>query len=207
MINPKAKRPVVFLDRDGTLNQEVGYIFDVNQLVLVPGAAQAVFGLNSCGIACVVVTNQSGPARGLFPESHVVALNSRLVTLLNEEGSSIDAVYYCPHHVDGVVAEYAIACNCRKPKIGMIERAFNEHPEFDRTCAYMVGDQSTDIGLARNANLKAVLVKTGFGAAVHAGEFQWKVEPDFLAASIVEAAQWIVEDIRAQAYEGQLRQY
>lgn len=191
-------RPVVFLDRDGTLNVEVSYIRDVNQLILLPDAAEAVVQLNKTGVAAIVVTNQSGVARGYFDERHVQSVNHRLVELLESQGASVDGVYYCPHHKDGVVAEYAITCACRKPAVGLLERAFAELPGLNRRKAYMIGDQSTDIELARNAGITAVMVRTGFGAAVLAGHFQWKVEPDFVAGSVLEAVQWILTDLSAR---------
>src|SRR5205085_2128754 len=146
-------RPVVFLDRDGTLNHEAGYLYEIEQLQLLPGAAQAVQRLNREGIATVLVTNQSGPARGMFPESHVVNLNSRLSELLRALGAELDAMYYYPHHVEGIVPEYAIKCGCRKPEVGLLERAFTDLGNLDRKRAYMVGDQSTDIELAKNAGI------------------------------------------------------
>lgn len=195
-VTKSGKRPVVFLDRDGTLNVELGYIADLNDLVLIPGAAEAVSRLNRLGIAAVLVTNQSGPARGYYPESHVQDLNQRLARLLAQEGASLDAIYYCPHHAQGSVPEYAIACNCRKPAVGLVERAFAELAGLDRNRAYMVGDQSTDIELARNAGLKSVMVNTGFGADVMAGRFQWKVKPDYLAETVLDAVAWILADLR-----------
>ena len=192
------KRPVVFLDRDGTLNVEAGYLRNISDLVLLPGAAQALTLLNRANVAAVLVTNQSGPARGLYPEWHVQKLNDRLCALLDEGGAVLDAVYYCPHHPQGVVPEYAINCSCRKPKIGLIERAFVEHPDLDRQAAYMIGDQSTDVELARNASLKSVLVKTGYGADVLAGKFQWMVEPDFVAETLADAVSWVLAELERQ---------
>jgi D-glycero-D-manno-heptose 1,7-bisphosphate phosphatase len=192
-------RPVVFLDRDGTLNVEVSYIREIEQLVLLPDAAEAVRRLNQTGVATVVVTNQSGVARGYFSEVHVQSVNHRLSHLLEAQGATLDAIYYCPHHRDGVIAEYAISCSCRKPAVGLLERAFREVPGLDRKKAYMIGDQSTDIELARNAGITAVMVRTGFGAAVLAGQFQWKVEPDFVAGSVLEAVHWVLSDLRSDA--------
>lgn len=191
-----ARRPVVFVDRDGTLNEELGYIFNVDDLVLLPGAAEAVVRLNGAGVACIVVTNQSGPARGFYAEEHVQKLNERLARLLAEQGAVLDGVYYCPHHAEGVVEQYAIACDCRKPATGMLARAFSEHPDLDAARGYVVGDQSTDIDLARNAGLKSVLVKTGFGQAVNSGKYQWSVEPDYVADTIGQAVDWILNDLQ-----------
>jgi D-glycero-D-manno-heptose 1,7-bisphosphate phosphatase len=151
--------------------------------------------LNQKGIATVLVTNQSGPARGIFPETHVVSLNQRLAELLRENDAELNAMYYCPHHIEGVVPEYAIKCACRKPQVGLLERAFVDLANLDRERAYMVGDQSTDIELAKNACIKSVLVKTGFGEDILAGRFQWTVEPDYAARDIGEAVEWIISDL------------
>src|SRR5262245_59545788 len=105
-------RPVVFLDRDGTLNEEVGYIREVSNLVLIDGAAAAVRRLNESGVAAVLITNQTGAARGYYSEDHIRALNSRLLDLLKHESAWLDDVYYCPHLPDGVVAPYACECQC-----------------------------------------------------------------------------------------------
>jgi D-glycero-D-manno-heptose 1,7-bisphosphate phosphatase len=198
--NPESRqstRPVVFLDRDGTLNVELGYIREINQLSLLPGAVEAVELLNSKGVAAVVVTNQSGVARGLYPEAHVQKVNRHLEDLLAAGGARLDAVYYCPHHREGTVAEYAVVCDCRKPAVGLLQRAFKEMIGLDRSRAYMIGDQSTDIDLARNAGIKAVMVATGLGQAVLRGEFQWKVEPDFVAETVLDAVRWILSDLES----------
>jgi len=142
------RRPVVFLDRDGTLNEELGYIFNVDDLALLPDALKSVVDLNHAGVACIVVTNQSGPARGFYSEEHVRKLNDRLVRLLAEGGAHVDAVYYCPHHAEGVVAEYAIACECRKPKPGMILETATELG-INLTKSFMVGDRKSDIKAGR----------------------------------------------------------
>jgi D-glycero-D-manno-heptose 1,7-bisphosphate phosphatase len=194
----RSNRPVVFLDRDGTLNVEAGYIHELERLVLIEGAAAAVKSLNDAGVAAVLVTNQTGAARGYYPEQHILDLNARLVKLLEAEGAHLDAVYYCPHFEGGSVAEYSYACQCRKPEIGMVEQAFAEHSDFDRERSYVIGDKSTDVELARNCGAKGVLVKTGYGEAVIKGEYQWKVEPDFQAETIVDAVDWILVQLNLQ---------
>ncbi len=187
--------PVVFFDRDGTLNFEVGAIRDLAEMRLIPGASEAMARLNRANVICVVVTNQSGPARGYFPESHVVALNNHLIALLAAEGAVVDAIYYCPHLELGVVPEYSIICPCRKPKPGLIERAKSEIEKIDLSRGYVIGDQSTDIELAKNANLKSVLVRTGHGHAVLSGTFQWAVEPTHVADNVVSAVDWVLADL------------
>src|SRR5262249_3472176 len=104
--------------------------------------------------------------------------------------------YYCPHLPDGVVSEYVKQCDCRKPATGMVTRAFGEHPELDPKQAFVVGDKATDVELAFNCGAKAVLVRTGYGERVLAGSYQWPVKPDFEAASIVDAADWILRALR-----------
>lgn len=194
-----AQKPVVFLDRDGTLNVESGYIRNLNDLNLIEGAGEAVRKLNAAGIAAVLITNQSGAARGYYPEAHIRALNSRLVKLLKEENAYLDDVYYCPHLPDGTVEEYTKVCECRKPAVGLVELAYKEHPELDRNRSFVVGDKATDVELAINCGAKGILVETGYGKQVVAGEYQWKVTPDFQTDSIVTAVDWILESVKRSA--------
>lgn len=197
MTVPKsASRPVVFLDRDGTLNEEVGYIRNLDDLHLIAGAADAVLKLNKSQVAAVLITNQTGAARGYYSEDHIRNLNSRLVDLLSASGAHLDALYYCPHLPEATVAQYALACGCRKPEAGLVEQAFGDHPSLDRARAYVVGDKATDVELAQNCGAKGVLVTTGYGARVQSGEYQWPVKPDFECASIVEAVTWILADLK-----------
>lgn len=192
---PNALRPVVFLDRDGTLNEEIGYIRDVSKLVLIAGAAEAIKQLNTAGVATVLVTNQTGAARGYYEEDHILQLNKRLVSLLEAAGAYLDAVYYCPHLPEGVVEPYAKICVCRKPGSGMVLSAYEEHPNLDRSRSYVVGDKSTDVELAQNCGAKGVLVTTGYGKEVLAGTYQWPVQPDYTAPDIVDAVKWILADL------------
>lgn len=189
-------KPVVFLDRDGTLNVEKGYIRDVNDLVLIEGAARAVLQLNKAGIAAVLVTNQSGTARNYYPETHIIALHERLSRLLGETGAILDAIYYCPHLPEGSYVPLKQVCNCRKPAPGMVELAFQEHPEFSREKSFVIGDKVCDLELARNCKAKAILVKTGYGQesadTIRQNE---SIKPDFEAHSIVEAVDWVIEDL------------
>jgi D-glycero-D-manno-heptose 1,7-bisphosphate phosphatase len=195
-------RPVVFLDRDGTLNEEIGYIQDVSMLNLINGAAESVEKLNRANVAAVLVSNQTGAARGYYAEEHILKLNDRLINLLQARGARLDALYYCPHLETGKVPAFSIKCDCRKPQAGLIRRAYQENPDLDPKCAYVVGDKSSDIELARNCGAKGVLVKTGYGQAVTDGRYQWKVEPDYLAHNITDAVDWILKDIARQNAEG-----
>ncbi len=190
------QQPVVFLDRDGTLNVEVGYIRNLDDLVLIDGAADAVRKLNEAGVATILVTNQTGAARGYYPESHILDLNDRLLKLLAAGGARLDDVYYCPHFEDGIVAPLSCLCQCRKPSVGMVDKAYADHPQLDSTRSFVIGDKATDIELAKNCGAKGVLVTTGYGTAVLKGEYQWTVEPDYQASSIVEAVEWILEQVQ-----------
>ncbi len=189
------KKPVVFLDRDGTLNVEIGYIRKVDDLQLIEGAGQAVKKLNDKGVAAVLVTNQTGAARGYYPETHIHSLNERLIMLLKKEGAFLDDVYYCPHLEEGEVEEFSFACDCRKPARGMVDKALADHPEFDGARSFVVGDKATDVELAHNCGARGVLVKTGYGEAVLKGEYQNPVQADFEAGSIVEAVDWILKQL------------
>lgn len=184
----------VFLDRDGTLNQEVGYIRDVEALTLIPGAAQAVRRLNEAGLLAILTTNQSGVARGFYDEAHIDALHARLARLLADEaGARLDAVYYCPFHERGVVAAYCQDSPLRKPRTGMIELACEAFPQIDRARSFVVGDKPSDMAFAANAGCRGVMLKTGYGTRALAGQYQQMTHaPTAIAESIVEAVDWIL---------------
>lgn len=190
-------RPVVFLDRDGTLNEEIGYIRELSFLNLISGAAESVKKLNNANIAAILVSNQTGAARGYYDEAHIQKLNNRLIDLLQTNGAYLDGVYYCPHLEAASVKALAIKCHCRKPEPGMVEQAYKEHPDLDKSRAYVVGDKASDIALAKNCGAKGVLVRTGYGQAVSDGNYQWKVDPDYAAINIVDAITWILNDLDA----------
>lgn len=181
-------RPAVFLDRDGTINVEAGYIRELENLNLIPGAAEAIRGLNKLGIPVILATNQSGPARGYYPESWVHALHERLISLLAAEGAKLDALYYCPHLPDGTVPEYTQNCECRKPEPGMLKQAAAEH-DLDLSRSYMIGDKATDVEVGQNAGTHTVLLTSGYGTQVLEGTYQHKVNPDHVCDTLLEAWQ------------------
>ncbi len=184
----------VFLDRDGTLNVEKGYISDVDAIELYPGAAAAVRRLNDAGIPAILVTNQTGAARGYYTIEHVHALNRRVSDLLmHEAGARLDAVYFCPHFKEGIVPEFTKDCDCRKPAPGMILQARRDLPDIDLAQSFVIGDKATDITFARNAGCRGILVRTGYGEQVLAGEYQnLEVQPEKVCADIVEAVAYIL---------------
>lgn len=186
----------VFLDRDGTINEEVGYIHDPQNLRLIPGAAAAIRRLNEAGLLAILVTNQSGPARGYYPESHIHTLHARLHDLLLEEGAFLDDVYYCPHLPDGVDPRYTRVCRCRKPGTELVETAAAKHG-LDLARCYVVGDKATDVELGQNAGCRTVLLTSGYGEQVLAGTYQWQVQPDHVAPRLDAAVEWILADLEA----------
>ncbi|WP_257304141.1 D-glycero-alpha-D-manno-heptose-1,7-bisphosphate 7-phosphatase [Geothrix campi] len=181
-------RPAVFLDRDGTLNEEVDYLSDPDRLVMIPGAASAVARLNARGIPVVVVSNQSGIGRGKYGWQDFAAVMSRMGTLLALENARIDAVYASPHHEKGQ-GDYAVADHPdRKPNPGMLIRAAAEH-DLDLANSWMVGDKAIDLDAGRRAGCRVALVRTGYGSEVDGSA------ADLVAADLPEAvdrilAQW-----------------
>ena len=182
-------RPAVFLDRDGTISEEVGYLNHASRFRIFPFVAKAICNLNEAGFAVVVVTNQSGVGRGYFPETLVQTVHELMTQQLIADGARIDAIYYCPHvKTDG--------CDCRKPETGMLKLAAKEHA-LDLSRSFVVGDRFSDIELAHNANAKSILVRTGYGAGElewHAGK--WSIQPDHVAETLTEATEWILRQPR-----------
>jgi D-glycero-D-manno-heptose 1,7-bisphosphate phosphatase len=188
-------RAAVFLDRDGVLNVEAGYLHQLADLRLVSGAAQAVRQLNDRHLFCCLVSNQSGPARGYYPDRHVQALHQRLCQLLDAEaGAKLDALYYCPHlspPEGGTEPEFTRWTTWRKPNTGMLVAAAWDH-DLDLPQSFMVGDKATDIDLAHNAGCTGILVQTGFGDRVLSGDYQHHTQPDYVAQDLADAVAWIL---------------
>jgi D-glycero-D-manno-heptose 1,7-bisphosphate phosphatase len=182
----------VFLDRDGTVNEEVGYLTDLSKLRLIPGAGAAIKRLNHAGYKVILVTNQSGVARGYFPESLVHEAHTYLANMLREEGAVLDGIYYCPHHPTAGNSNYTMACDCRKPGTGLIDQARRDF-DIDINHSFMVGDKWTDIELAQRAGVRAILVTSGFAPDAPGNKRpNHVVAPDYTAHSITEAVEWII---------------
>jgi D-glycero-D-manno-heptose 1,7-bisphosphate phosphatase len=189
------KRRAVFLDRDGTINVEVGYLSRPEDFALIEGSADAVRRLNEAGFLVVVVSNQSGVARGYFGEEDVRRVNERMERELERAGAHLDAIYYCPHYPEGTVEEYRVECDCRKPGPGMIRRAEKELG-IDASDSYVVGDHRGDIMLAKSVDARSILVVTGHGADELEKLRQEGVEPDHVAKDLAEAADRILTEAR-----------
>ena len=182
----------VFLDRDGTVTEEVGYLTDLKALTLIPGAASAIRQLNEAGFKVILVTNQSGVARGLFPETLVHEAHARLARMLAQEGARLDGVYYCPHHPHAGTTHYTMVCDCRKPETGLIDRAVKELA-IDVNQSVMVGDKWIDVELGQRAGMKSVLVNTGFAVDDPGNKRPDHVkDPNFTARNLTETVEWIL---------------
>ena len=183
----------VFLDRDGTINEEMGYVNHLDRFVLLPRVGQAIRLLNENGLKAVVVTNQSGVARGYFPESLVHQIHHKMRDLLKIEGAQIDGIYYCPHHPEAGNPPYRQKCRCRKPAPGLVEEAVRDL-DIDCSKSYVIGDRGLDIEFAHQIGAKGILVLTGYGK----GEWeylrdQWSAKPEHVAPDLYEAVQWVLQ--------------
>jgi len=183
----------VFLDRDGTVTEEVGYLTELSMLRLILGAGEAIRRLNESGFKVVLVTNQSGVARGYFPETLVHEAHAVLERFLSADEAKLDGIYYCPHHPSAGETKYTMACDCRKPGTGLLDRAAKDL-DIDIASSYVVGDKWSDVELAQRAGARSVLVQTGFahddpGNKRHAGI----ADADYTARDILDAAEWIIK--------------
>jgi D-glycero-D-manno-heptose 1,7-bisphosphate phosphatase len=187
------KIPAVFMDRDGTINEQMGYINHISRFILLTGAAEAIRLLNRHRYLAIIVSNQSGVARGYFPLQLVEDVHSHMRELLKKENAVIDGIFFCPHYRTGVVSEYTAECDCRKPRTGLIKSAC-ETFDIDMTNSYVIGDRCTDIEFAKRANLKGILVKTGYGL----GDIEYvlpgsSIKPAYIASDLLDAVRWIIE--------------
>jgi D-glycero-D-manno-heptose 1,7-bisphosphate phosphatase len=184
-------RPAVFLDRDGTIIEESGYLDRLERLVFFPFSVDAIRALNRAGFAVVVITNQAGIARGIVKPSFPDEAHRHIAARLEAGGARIDGFYYCPHYTSGTVAELVRACACRKPAPGMLVRAAADL-NLDLSKSFAVGDRWHDVAAANAVGARGVLVRTGLGRREEAAP-----EPGTQAAAIVDnlaaAAAWILE--------------
>jgi D-glycero-D-manno-heptose 1,7-bisphosphate phosphatase len=179
----------VFLDRDGTISEEMGYANHLSRFLIFPYAAAAIRRLNDAGLPVIVVTNQSGAARGFFPESLIKEIHAKMEAELAAGGAHVDGVYYCPHIRDD-------NCDCRKPLPGMLERAAAEH-NLELNGSVLVSDRYDDVAMAHSAGCQSILVLSGYGR----GEYQWKRrtwprQPDSVVENLKEAVDLICKTVK-----------
>jgi D-glycero-D-manno-heptose 1,7-bisphosphate phosphatase len=178
-------RTAIFLDRDGTINEEVHYLSHPDQLRLISGAAEAIKQLRAAGYLIVVITNQSGLTRKYFTQETLDEIHARLRSELARHDAWLDGIYYCPHHPDD-------GCDCRKPGSRLFQQAADDH-DIDLTPSVMIGDKDTDVLAARNLNMRGILVRTGFGASQLDAVMGWNdFQPSYIADDLLDAANWLL---------------
>jgi D-glycero-D-manno-heptose 1,7-bisphosphate phosphatase len=192
------KRPAVFIDRDGTISEEVGYINHPSRFRVFPYAARAIKLLNDQGWLAIIITNQAGVARGYFSESMIETVHDNLRKELSDEGARVDAIYYCAHHPTVGEPPYRQECDCRKPKPGLITRATKDL-DVALEQSWMIGDRYGDVELARNAGVRSAFVLSGYGR----GEWEnqrtlWEHQPDLVAENLLAAVESILRSERSQ---------
>ena len=187
--NPELKRRAVFLDRDGTIAEEVGYANHISRFVVYPFAAAAIRRLNEAGLPVIVVTNQSGVARGFFPESLIGRMHEKMVEELAAGGAHVDGMYYCPHIRDD-------QCSCRKPLPGMLVLAAREH-NLEVPGSVLVSDRYNDIQMGHENGCRTILVLTGYGRGDYEwNRAKWPRQPDHVVENLADAVEIILKEMR-----------
>ena len=183
----------VFLDRDGTINKEVTYLYRPEDLIILPGVPQAIKRLKDHGFRIIVVTNQAGIARGYYTVEQMHKLHQYLNDRLKKDGAWIDRFYYCPHHPQHGIGEYKKMCRCRKPGTGMFEAARQEYG-IDKNRSYMIGDKRIDVQAGHNFGICSILVGTGYGMEEREESRSLGEEPfyDFYSETLMGAAEFII---------------
>jgi D-glycero-D-manno-heptose 1,7-bisphosphate phosphatase len=187
--NPEPKRRAVFLDRDGTIAEEVGYANHISRFIVYPFAAAAIRRLNEAGLPVIVVTNQSGVARGFFPESLIGQMHDKMAAELTAGGAHVDGMYYCPHIRDD-------QCSCRKPLPGMLELAAREH-NLEIFGSVLVSDRYNDIQMGHETGCRTILVLTGYGRGDYEwNRAKWPRQPDHVVENLADAVEIILKEMR-----------
>jgi len=195
----RAPRPAVFMDRDGCLTEEVGYVNHPTRIRLLPRTAQAIRRLNQAGVPAVMVTNQTGIARGYFSEETLHATNARMRDDLATAGARLDGAYVCMHHPTEGLPPYRADCDCRKPRPGLLHRAAADLG-LDLAASVMIGDKLSDVVAGHTVGAAGVLVLTGYGR----GEWEYHahrdaVRPDHVAEDLLDAVEWALARSTARA--------
>jgi len=179
----------VFVDRDGTIVEDIGYMNSPEQIKFIPGSLEAIKKLNNAGYKVIVITNQAGVARGLVAEDMLQTIDKTLHKLILNSGAHLDGLYYCPHHPEYGVYPYKQVCECRKPHPGLLKRA-QKHFDIDLSLSFMIGDKATDVEAGKRAGTKTIFLLTGKGKKE---ESKIKDQPNHIAKNLLEAVKWIVE--------------
>jgi D-glycero-D-manno-heptose 1,7-bisphosphate phosphatase len=182
----------VFVDRDGTIIEDSGYISSPQDVQFLPGSIAAIRQLNQAGYKVIVITNQSGVARGFFGEDMLQTVDKSIHKAVLSGGGHIDAFYYCPHHSEHGVYPYRQECACRKPAPGLIKKAAREH-QIDLSRSFMIGDHSCDIAAGQQAGVRTVFVTTGHGAKE---QHKLQQQPDQIAANLAAAVDWVLKEAK-----------
>lgn len=186
----------VFLDRDGTVSDEAGYINHIDRFKVYPWTPQAVKKLNDAGVPVFLITNQSGVARGYFPDELVREVHRKLCDSLARSGAFLDGMYYCPHHPEGRKAAYRMLCDCRKPAPGMLLKAAREH-DIDLSLSFVIGDRYVDVETGFRAGARGVLVLSGYGRGEYLYQRDlWPRPPDHIAENLSDAVDWVLPRLR-----------
>ncbi len=186
-------RPAVFIDRDGCLTEEVGYVNHPSRIRLLPRSVEAVGRLNQAGIPVVVVTNQAGVAKGYFSEETLRDVNAEMMRQLAAGQARLDALYVCLHHPREGERPYRVHCDCRKPRPGMLIKAAAELG-LDLAASAMVGDKLSDVEAGQAAGAAGILVLSGYGR----GEWEYRsagsrIKPDYVGGDLLDAVDWVME--------------
>ncbi len=184
----------VFLDRDGTIIREVDYLSRLQDVELLPQAGEAIARLNRRQIPVILVSNQSGVARGKFSESFVAETHHYLQEILAREGAHLDDFFFCPHHPEAGMAPYKKVCDCRKPAPGLLHEAAERY-QLDLTKSYVIGDKLIDVELALRVGGKGILVETGYGKNEKEKIGEGEIIPNFIAADLDNAVSWILDEL------------
>ncbi len=203
-------KQAVFLDRDGTINRDVGYLSNPDQLELIPGSAEAIRILNSAEFSVVIISNQAGIAKGLIQEGQLPEIQKVLLAMLQNEDAKVDGFYYCPHHPEGSVKKFSCSCQCRKPAPGLLLKA-SEEMDIDLSRSYVVGDKMSDVQLAHNVGAVGIMVLTGHGRKEQRGYPPTIKPPDYTCNDLYDAVrciikkesgEWAKKGIKAQRSKG-----
>ncbi|HKW01787.1 MAG TPA: HAD family hydrolase [Vicinamibacterales bacterium] len=190
-------RPAVFLDRDGTMVRDVGYLSRLEDLHWFPYTVDAVRLLNRAGFLVFVTTNQGGVGLGFYPEAFVRQTHEEMAAYITAGGGRVDGWYYCPHHPRATIESLRVDCDCRKPAPGMVRQA-QQRFAIDLARSFVVGDKAGDLGLARSVGARGVLVRTGYGE-VELARMGDSVQAARLSTDLMEATSWILEQAAAPA--------